>query len=199
MGRRVDVYYSLASPWTYLGWDRFRAIAARAGAEAVYKPVSLAKIFPVSGGLPLPKRAPQRRAYRLMELRRWSEHLDIPINFEPKYFPVDDGLAARAVIAHRERGGDPAPLSGAILAALWVEECDIADPGTLVTIADRLGLDGAALITAADDEATQATYEADTREAIGRGVFGAPTFVVDGELFWGQDRLDFVERALLRA
>ncbi len=198
MGKRVDVYYSLASPWTYLGWERFREIVVRTGAEATYKPVAFAEIFPVSGGLPLPKRAPQRQAYRMMELRRWSAHLDAPINLEPRHFPVDEGLAARTVVAHRERGGDPAPLSGAILAAVWVHERNIADPETLRAIADEQGLDGAALVAEAEGEAARATYRADTQEAIERGVFGAPTFVVDGELFWGQDRLDFVERALLR-
>lgn len=196
VSKRVDVYYSLASPWTYLGWRRFRDIVARTGAEATYKPVSLARVFPVSGGLPLPKRAPQRQAYRMMELKRWSAHLGIPINFEPRHFPVDEGLAARMVIAHRQRGGDPAPLSGAILAAVWAEERDIADPATLRAIAAAEGLDGAALLAAAEDEAARAAYAADTEEAIERGVFGAPTFIVDGELFWGQDRLDFVERAL---
>ena len=158
--------------------------------------MSFGEIFPVSGGLPLAKRAPQRQAYRLMELRRWSAHLNAPINLEPRHFPVDEGLAARTVIAHRERGGDPAPLSGAILAAVWVHERNIADPETLRAIADEQGLDGAALLAAAEAVEVAAAYAADTRAAIERGVFGAPTFVVGDELFWGQDRLDFVERAL---
>jgi 2-hydroxychromene-2-carboxylate isomerase len=197
MGKRVEVYYTHASPWTYLGWARFRDIAARAGAEPVYRPVSFGEIFPVSGGLPLAKRAPQRRAYRLMELRRWSAHLGVPINLEPRFFPVDDAPAARLAIAHREAGGDPAPLSGALLAAVWTQERDIADPDTLRAVADEQGLDGAALLAAAEAVEVAAAYAADTRAAIERGVFGAPTFVIDGELFWGQDRLDFVERALL--
>ncbi|HET6521525.1 MAG TPA: 2-hydroxychromene-2-carboxylate isomerase [Geminicoccaceae bacterium] len=192
----VEVYYTHASPWTYLGWARFRDIVARTGAEPIYRPVSFGEIFPVSGGLPLGQRAPQRRAYRMMELRRWSAHLGVPINLEPRFFPVDDAPAARLAIAHREAGGDPAPLSGAILAAVWTQERDIADPATLGAIANEQGLDGAALLAAAEGEAAAATYRADTQAAIERGVFGAPTFVVGDELFWGQDRLDFVERAL---
>ena len=171
MGRRVEVYYTHASPWTYLGWARFRDIVARTGAEPVYRPVSFGEIFPASGGLPLAKRAPQRRAYRLMELRRWSAHLGVPINLEPRFFPVDDAPAARLAIAHRETGGDPAPLSGALLAAVWMDERNIADPDTLRAIADEQGLDGASLLAAAEAAEVAATYAADTRAAIERGVF----------------------------
>jgi carboxymethylenebutenolidase len=192
----VTVYYALGSPWTYLGWQRFRDLAAQAGAQAHYRPVRMADVFKVSGGLPLGQRAPQRQAYRMMELRRWREELGIPLNLEPKFFPVDDSLAACMVVALGQRGGDMGALSGACLEAVWAEERDIADPATLVAIAGEQGLDGAELLAAARTPAAKAGYQANTDAAIAAGVFGAPTFVIGDQLFWGQDRLDFVARAL---
>jgi 2-hydroxychromene-2-carboxylate isomerase len=196
MSKTVTVYYSLGSPWTYLGWQRFRALVDQAGANAVYKPVRMADVFKVSGGLPLGQRAAQRRAYRMMELRRWREQLGVPLHLEPKFFPVDDSLAACMVVALGQRGGDMGALSGACLQAVWAEERDIADPATLVAIAGEQGLDGEDLLQAARTPAAGAGYQANTEDAIEAGVFGAPTFVIGGQLFWGQDRLDFVARAL---
>jgi carboxymethylenebutenolidase len=192
----VTVYYSLGSPWTYLGWQRFRELAAQAGATARYKPVRMADVFKVSGGLPLGQRAPQRQAYRMMELRRWREQLGVPLNLEPRFFPVDDSLAACMVVAQGQRGGDMGALSGAILQAVWADERNIADPATLAAIAAEQGLDGKALLAAAGEPAAGAGYQANTEAAVAAGVFGAPTFVIGDEVFWGQDRLDFVARAL---
>lgn len=196
MSRQVTVYYALQSPWTYLGWARLREIVARSGAAARYLPIQSGRMFEASGTLPLAKRPKQRQAYRLMELRRWRDHLSVPLNLHPRYFPVDESLAARMVIAHRQRGGDIAALSQAMMAAVWAEERDLADRATLLEIAREQGGDGPALLGAAEDEAAKSEYDANTDAAIEQGVFGVPTFVIDDELFWGQDRLDFVARAL---
>lgn len=196
MAKTIDYYHSLISPWSYLGGPRLGDIAAAAGATVNVKPIDLARVFPVSGGLPLAKRADQRRAYRLAELARWRDHLGMPLNIEPRSFPTAEGLAARTVIAAREAGADAARLSNAILRAVWAEQRDIADRETLVAICAETGHDGAALTAAAETDAIAAIYAADTGEAIARGVFGAPTYVFEGELFWGQDRLDFLARAL---
>jgi 2-hydroxychromene-2-carboxylate isomerase len=196
MSRIVTVYYALQSPWTYLGWARLRELVARTGADVRYRPLQSGPMFQASGTLPLAERPRQRQAYRLMELRRWRDHLGVPLNLHPKHFPVDEALAARMVIAHRQRGGDIAALSQAMLAAVWAEERDIADPDVLLAIAREQGVDGPALLVAAEDEAVQDEYDANTRAAIEQGVFGVPTFVIGDELFWGQDRLDFVARAL---
>lgn len=198
MAKTIDFYLSITSPWTFLGWKRFEEIAAGHGAEIVYKPANFAEIFPVSGGLPLPKRAPQRRAYRMAELKRWREHLGIPINLEPKFFPAHGWPAAGMVTAAREQGFDCGALGHAIQRALWVEDRNIDDRDTLAAIAGESGLDGPALLDAAESEAVKAAFAADTQEAIDRGVFGAPSYVYKDEIFWGQDRLDFVERALAR-
>ncbi|MFQ5785708.1 MAG: 2-hydroxychromene-2-carboxylate isomerase [Alphaproteobacteria bacterium] len=196
MNKVIDYYYSLISPWTYLGGPRFGRIAAETGAAINFKPVDLGRIFPVSGGLPLAKRASQRQAYRLLELKRWRDFLIMPLNPEPRHFPADERLAARMVIAARRAGGGEGRLSNAILRAVWAEERDIADADTLRTIADENEMDGAALLAAAEAKPVAEEYAANTAEAIDRGVFGAPSYVYRDELFWGQDRLDFLERAL---
>ena len=198
MSNVVDYYHSLVSPWTYLGGPRFADIVGQAGARVNVKPIDLSKVFPVSGGLPLAKRAPQRQAYRLVELARWRDHLDMPLNLEPRFFPARDDLAARTVIAARQAGADAGGLSHAILRAVWVEERNIADGDVLRAICGENGIDGAALAAAAETEAVAAEFAANTAEAIELGVFGSPSYVYRGELFWGQDRLDFLARALAR-
>jgi carboxymethylenebutenolidase len=132
----------------------------------------------------------------MMELRRWRALLGAELNLEPRFFPVDDSLAATMVIAQGQRGGDMGALSGALLLAVWAQERDIADPATLTAIAGEQGLDGEDLLSASKKPGVAAAYQANTEAAIAAGVFGAPTFVVGDELFWGQDRLDFVARAL---
>ena len=193
----VDYYFTPQSPWTYLGHARFADIARRAGAEVRVRPVDLGAVFPVSGGLPLGKRAPQRQAYRLVEMARFSRHLDLPINPQPKFFPVAGDDASRLIIAADLHDGTEAAMAlcGAIFAAVWVQERNIGDPAVLEAIAAECGLD-ARRAEQAHSQAVQERYEADTKEAIDAGVFGAPSYVIDGEIFWGQDRLDFVERAL---
>jgi carboxymethylenebutenolidase len=196
MAKVVDYYFSVVSPFTYLGSKRFEEIVKRHRAEVRVKPVSLATIFPQTGGLPLPKRAPARQAYRFTELKRWSKYLEMPLTLEPAYFPAPDIEASRAVIAADEAGGDPLRLAHAILKAVWAEERNVADFGTLEEIAEETGHHATALMAAAGDPATKTTFEAYTQEALETGVFGAPTYVYQGELFWGQDRLDFLDRAL---
>ena len=196
MSKEVTVYYALQSPWAYLGWARLGELVARSGATAHYRPIQIAPVFEASGTLMLAQRPKQRQAYRLMELRRWRDHLGLPFSLHPKHFPVDESLAARMAIAHRQHGGDIAAFSQAMMTAVWAEERDLADRPTLLQIAREQGADGPTLLGAAQDRAVQREYEANTRAAIDEGVFGMPTFVIAGELFWGQDRLDFVARAL---
>jgi carboxymethylenebutenolidase len=199
MSLAVDYYFSPQSPWTYLGHDRFVAIAQAAGARVAVRPVDLGKVFPATGGLPLAKRAPQRQAYRLVELRRFAEHLALPLNLQPKFFPVAGDPAARLIIAvDMHQGSDAAlALTGALLRAVWAEERDIADARELAALLAGLGLPVQRL-TDAQAPAVQARYDAETQRAMDASVFGAPSYVVDGELFWGQDRLDFLQRRLAR-
>ena len=201
MSSVVDYYFTPQSPWTYLGHQRFADMARAAGARINVLPVDLGgKVFPVSGGLPLAKRAPQRQAYRLVELQRFSEHLALPLNLSPKYFPVAGDAAARLIIAVDLHDGADAALAitGAVLRAVWVEEHNIADEKALAAMLASLGLPAQRLADA-QSPAVQTRYETNTQRAIDTGVFGAPTFVLDSEMFWGQDRLDFVQRRLAKA
>ncbi|SKA27541.1 2-hydroxychromene-2-carboxylate isomerase [Enhydrobacter aerosaccus] len=198
MPKHVDYYVSLNSPWAYLGSKRFEAIAGKHKAEVTIWPVDFGSVFAVSGGLPLPKRAPQRQAYRMMELKRWRQHLGVPLNLEPKFFPANEVPAARCVIALREQGrmADAITLAHAVMHALWAEEKDTGDVATLKAIIAGCGLDADQVMKAGDAPEMAVKREAYTRHAISQGVFGAPSFVIDGEIFWGQDRLDFVDRKL---
>jgi 2-hydroxychromene-2-carboxylate isomerase len=199
MAHVVDYYFATISPFAYFGHDRFVAIAQKHGATIAVKPIELGKVFPVSGGLPLSKRAPQRQAYRLVELARWAELLGKPINIQPKFFPVNGDLAAHWILAARELGTDHAlTLAGAVGRAIWEQERNIADAATMEAIAAECGLPAAALAARAQTPEIAEKYATFTQEAIARGVFGAPTYVVADELFWGQDRLDFLDRKLAK-
>jgi 2-hydroxychromene-2-carboxylate isomerase len=198
MNRTVDYYFAPPSPWTYLGHARFDEILRQRGASVRVMPVDLGgKVFPISGGLPLGQRAPQRQAYRLVELQRFSQHLNAPLNLKPKYFPVSGDDSSRLIIAVDQHHGVEAAMriTGAVLSACWAQERNIADPKVLAELLAEQGLD-AACLDKANSQTVQQTYEKYTAQAIAAGVFGAPSYVVDGEIFWGQDRLDFLDRRL---
>jgi 2-hydroxychromene-2-carboxylate isomerase len=197
MSKIVDYYFTASSPWSYLGHERFVAIAKQRGASVNVKPVDFGKIFPVSGGLPLAKRAPQRQAYRLVELARWRDFLRLPLNLQPKFFPAPAEESSLAIIAADMAGGSDAALgiAGALLRACWVGEENIADAATVARIAAGRGV---APLSDAARAAAKARYDAYSQEAIDRQVFGAPTYLYNGEIFWGQDRLDFLDRALAK-
>jgi 2-hydroxychromene-2-carboxylate isomerase len=197
----VDYYFTPQSPWTYLGHARFAQMARAAGATVHVLPVDLGgKVFPISGGLPLGQRAPQRQAYRLLELQRYSDYLDAPLNLKPKYFPVSGDDASRLIVAVELHDGAEAAMkiSGAIFSAVWMHERHIANEKVLAELLAECGL-SAARLEQSYSQAVQERYEANTQQAIDAGVFGAPSYVIDGELFWGQDRLDFVESRLKAA
>ena len=200
MALHIDYYASLNSPWTHLGAARIEAMAMANGATLRIWPVDFGTIFPASGGLPLPKRAPQRQAYRLQELRRWREYLGIPITIQPKHFPSPEGPAASCVIGLRETMGDqPAiRLAHLVLKAVWQQEKNTGDTDTLIGLIREAGLDPDKVMPFADDPKWAEMRTADTKAALDRGVFGAPCYVIGDEIFWGQDRLEFVQRRLAR-
>lgn len=188
-----------------MGHDRLVAMAASAGARVTVYPVNFGEVFPATGGLPLPKRAPERQAYRMMELKRWREELDISLNLTPAHFPANDQLATRSVIALR--GMEPASaedveqdraikLSGLILAAVWSKDLDIGDESVLSGLIEQTGADAGQVLEHAKTPETAERYAADTADAIKRGIFGAPTYAFSDEIFWGQDRLAFVAKKI---
>lgn len=197
MRRTVDYYFAPQSPWMYLGHARFADLLRRAGADVRVRPVDFGKIFSVSGGLPLPQRAPQRQAYRLVELRRFSEALGVPLNPQPRHFPLPGDPAALLITAVAEHDGPDAAmrLTGATGQAIWAQERNMGDAGELAALLSECGLDPRRLEQSQQPE-TRERYAQHTAEAVDAGVFGAPSYVIDGDIFWGQDRLDFVERRL---
>jgi len=194
----VDYYFAPQSPWAYLGHQRFQTILQKSGTSVRVMPIDLGgKVFPISGGLPLGQRAPQRQAYRLTELARFSKWLGAPLHLKPTFFPVSGDDAAKLIIAVDMAEGANAAMaiSGAILSAVWSQQRNIADEKTLVELLKEQKLP-ASCLEQAYSQAAQERYETYTQMAIDAGVFGAPSYVVNGEIFWGQDRLDFVERVL---
>lgn len=195
----IEYYFTSASPWSFLGLAPMREAAARHGATILPRPVSYGTIFPASGGLPVAQRAPQRQVYRMAELRRWRQFRNLPLVLEPRHFPRDDSLANRTLLALREKGASAEAvldLANAFHALLWLEDGDQTSAPALAERASAQGHDGAALVETADRADTIALYEKETAAALERGVFGAPTYILADEMFWGQDRVDFLERAL---
>lgn len=197
MTKQCDYFFAPHSPWTYLGHERFVQLAKQHGVQVDVKPMDLGKVFGVSGGLPLAKRPPQRQAYRLVELKRWSDFLQMPLNLNPKFFPVQPDAAAKLIIATKLALGNDAALSvaGATMRAVWAEERNIADADTLAALASACGYDGKSLLKSSETASVQAEYDRYTEQGIAANVFGSPWYQYEGEGYWGQDRLDFLERA----
>lgn len=194
MSKHVDYYHFLISPWSYLAIGRFNQLKQSTGVSVNYLPIDVGSTFANMGGLPPAKRHPSRQRFRMDELKRWSAYLDIPMNLTPAFFPADQSLAACMVYAALPE--QRAALSDAMLTAVWRDEQNIADSKTLEQIASACGCDAPALLEAASDPGMQEKLMQVSSEAHGKDIFGSPTYVYEGEIFWGQDRLDFLERAL---
>ena len=198
----ISCYYSLSSPWAYLGGPQLMKIVGEHRAQLVLKPFDFQEIVPRTGGIPLRTRPEPRRSYHALELDRWRKYLGMPLTLQPKHYPQDgkplgwNKPPGWMVIAAQERGLDAPRLSHALLRALWAEERNTADPKVRIAIADENGLPGEELQKAETSERVQRLYKTYSEEAEQLGVFGAPTYVLNGERFWGQDRLEFLERAL---
>ena len=197
MTQTIDYYFTPQSPWTYFGHARFVAIAADARATVRVLPVDYGRIFPASGGLPLPKRAPQRQAYRLVELARFRDALNLPMYIQPKFFPVAGDDASRLITAVDMHDGTAAAmrLCSKVFAAVWEQELNIAHPQTLSLLLDQCDLSADRLEQSRQPKVQQ-RYDDNTQAALDAHVFGAPSYVLDGEIFWGQDRLDFLQQKL---
>lgn len=198
MAARIDYHVFISSPWAYFGSERFAAMAKKYGAEVKIIAMAPLSIFDATGGLPLAKRSQQRQDYRWVELERWRTHLGIKLNLRPKGFPTNETTAGKLVTAAREAyGNDKAiTLAHAMMRGLWAEERDIANVDDLKAIIAENGFDAGKLFAMIETPELAAEYERGTQQAVAAGAFGAPFYIVDGERFWGQDRLDFVERKL---
>ncbi|PKR57035.1 2-hydroxychromene-2-carboxylate isomerase [Thalassospira lohafexi] len=188
-------YFFVQSPWSFFGFRRAVEIAQKHGVEIIHKPCRAADVWEHGGGVPLAKRPKARQEYRMAELKRWSAHLGIPINPQPKFFPVDETLAARTIIAVQDDGKDASALIETLMGDVWLHERDIAEPQTVRDALIKCDL-SAEYLENADLPAIAGIYDANCQAARDHNIFGVPSYVVGSDLFWGQDRLDFVDRAL---
>jgi 2-hydroxychromene-2-carboxylate isomerase len=196
MPRQIDYYFSLSSPWAYIGHKLFREVVATYRLKVNHKPVVLVDLFSETGGLPLVKRHPVRQRYRMLELQRWRDKRGLNFHFQPKHVPLNARLADGLVIAAIEAGHDPEQFLRRAFAGVWEDQLDLADAVTLVRLADASGLPGQALVErSATDEISQ-KYEQNRQDALSVDVFGSPAYVLDGEVFWGQDRIELLADAL---
>jgi 2-hydroxychromene-2-carboxylate isomerase len=196
MPRQIDYYFSISSPWAYIGHKLFREVVATYGLTVNHKPVVLVDLFSETGGLPLIKRHPVRQRYRMLELQRWRDKRGLNFHFQPKYVPLNARLADGLVVAALEAGHDPDPFLRRAFAGVWEQELNLADAETLVRLADDSGLPGKALIERSASEEVSQKYEQNRQEALAADVFGSPAYVLEGEVFWGQDRIELLVDAL---
>jgi 2-hydroxychromene-2-carboxylate isomerase len=199
MSEAIDYYFWINSDWAYFGNPRLKAMAEKYKLRINYYPVDLASVYARTGGIKLQLRSDERKNYRLLEMERFRDLLGMPINLHPKYMAANGQLPSYFMIAAQQRGLDVHDLVHAIMIACWVEDRDIEDEATLIAIADKLGLDGKGLMQQARQPAAEATYFEDTNTAIRRGMFGAPFYFFRGEAFWGQDRLEYLDRTIAKA
>ncbi|MDQ0511916.1 2-hydroxychromene-2-carboxylate isomerase [Ancylobacter amanitiformis] len=195
MSRSIDYYFSISSPWAFLGYAAFLDVAHRHGLRINFRPVLLGELFAETGGLPLPRRHPVRQRYRLVELKRWRDMRGVALHLAPAHWPFDAGLADRLIIAAQIAGHDVASLVGRLGSGVWQRQENLADPATLALILAELGLP-AGLVEAADSDKARTIYQTNHADAVEADVFGSPSYVLDGEIFWGQDRIELLDAAL---
>ena len=197
---KIEYFYAIPSPFTYLGSLKLQSITKKYNAEIIEKPCDLiGGIFAKTGGIPVPQRSPQRQKYRLDEIKRWSKFLNIQMNIKPKFFPPKDPhLPAKFTIAANLLG-TKVVFGHELLKQLWSEEKDISDEKNIETASNNFKINFKELSVLAKSEQVSKIYVDNTNEAVEKNVFGAPTYIFNNELFWGQDRLEFLERALKNA
>lgn len=192
----IDYYFSVTSPWAYIGHPVFADVARAHRCTVTYKPVLLPKLFPETGGLTLDKRHPLRQQYRMIELQRWRDKRGLTFNLQPKYFPFDPTVADCMVIAAAADGHEVEPFVRLCMKSVWEAERNLADLATLRELAESCGLPAAKLLERAATDPMRAAYERNRLDAIKDGVVGSPGFVLNGEPFWGQDRIELLADAL---
>ena len=196
----IEYFYSAHSAFAYLGSRRLMAIAKAAGAEIIHKPNDLRLVLEAIGLANFAERSDAHKAYYFKrEVDRWSEYRDAPVlGYRPTYHDNGIALSNGMLIAGLEQGLDVGELAHAMLEAHWRDDADLDDRQTLADIARKIDVDPDPLLAAAMSDEIQALYRANTQEAIDRAVLGSPTYFVDGDMFYGQDHLEMVERALVK-
>ena len=194
---KIEYYYGIPSPFAYLGSARLQSIAKKYNAEIVEKPCDLVGgIFSKTGGVPVPQRSPQRQKFRLDELKRWSNFLNIKINIKPKFFPPKNPHIPSTYTIAANLLGVKIVFGHELLKQIWCEEKDITDEKNIEIVSSLFKLDFKELSELAKSDKVSQIYKNNTEEAVVKNVFGSPTYILNDELFFGQDRLEFLERAL---
>lgn len=199
MSIQIDYFYTHLSPWAYLGHQALLDIAASYDASIHYRPVNLGEVFAQTGGLPLGQRHPARQAYRFIEMQRWKEKRALPLTFKPAHFPTDPKPSDLSAVVLQETGGPVASFSLKVFQAIWAEDRDIGDPDTVAQLLDAVGANATQVLDKTHDPAILQSFEENKKRALSWGVVGSPAYVLNGEPFWGQDRLDLLEDALQSA
>ncbi len=193
--KRLEFFFDYGSPYSYLANSQLGGLVQRTGCELVHRPMLLGGVFKATGNRsPAMEPVEAKRRYGAVEMRRFVALYGCPFRPNP-HFPIDTLRIMRAAHAALREGVFPA-FHRAVFPAFWAEEVNLGDPDELSRVLLEAGLDAVALVEAASDPEVKASLRATTEEAVGRGVFGAPTFFVGDEMFFGADRLGFVETAL---
>ena len=193
--KHIDFYFDLSSPYSYLAATQLDAIANRHGATIAWKPLVLAAVFKAQGNV-MPAVCVPKAQYMVKDLARWAEHYGVPFQMSSR-FPLPTIRGMRLIIA-AESSGRSGDLAKRLFAGMWERDLDISSDAVLRTQVSECGLSADELMAATETSAVKDKLRAYTDEAISRGVFGAPAMIVDGELFWGNDRLHFLEKQLTK-
>ncbi|MFL9812042.1 2-hydroxychromene-2-carboxylate isomerase [Stutzerimonas sp. VN223-3] len=195
MNKTVEFFFDLGSPATYLAWTQLPALCERTGAQLHYRPMLLGGVFQATGNAS-PATVPAKGRYMLTDLQRHARRYGVPFVFN-QHFPINTLSLMRGAMGYLAIQPDAFPrYLDAMFRALWIENRNLADPAVIAEVLQQAGLNPKQFEAMLQNEEIKTTLKANTDEAVQRGVFGAPSFFVDGELFFGQDRLEFVGAAL---
>ncbi|MGL4973850.1 MAG: 2-hydroxychromene-2-carboxylate isomerase [Bosea sp. (in: a-proteobacteria)] len=196
MARHIDYFFTIASPWAYLGHKLLMETVAQHDVTLRWRPMPIAHVFAETGSLPLAKRPPARQRYRFVEMQRWRDKRGLPLVLKPARVPFVVDTVNRCIIALVELKRDPDAFVRLAFAGVWAEEADLADVAVIGQMLAAAGHDAAAVLALSQSPEIEAIYSANGEAAVAADVFGAPGYVLDGEVFWGQDRLELLADAL---
>ncbi|MCC1496199.1 2-hydroxychromene-2-carboxylate isomerase [Alcanivorax sp. 1008] len=193
MSKQIECFFDFGSPATYLVWTQLPALAAKHNAKLVWRPMLLGAVFKATGNQS-PAMNPAKGRYMLVDFQRYAESYGVPMKFSP-FFPINTMMLMRGAVALQE---DPRfdDYLNTVFTAIWVEEQNMGQPEVVASVLQKAGFDAQVLLAQCSDEAVKEKLKANTEEAVARGAFGAPTIYIDGEMFFGQDRLPMIEKAL---
>lgn len=193
MSKTIECFFDFGSPATYLAWTQLPLLAAKHNAKLIWRPMLLGAVFKATGNQS-PAMNPAKGRYMLTDFQRYAKHYGVPMKFNP-FFPINTMTLMRGAVALQD---DPRfdEYLYTVFTAIWVEEQDMGQPEVVASVLEKAGFDAPALLAQCSDEAVKEKLKANTEEAVTRGAFGAPTIYIDGEMFFGQDRLPMIEKAL---